>query len=49
LIYKVKTLIGGARVTQEYTDKIEADGYAPDAATAVKKAKELVQALAASG
>jgi len=49
LIDKVKTLIGGAPVTQEYTDKIEADGYAPDAATAVKKAKELVQALAASG
>jgi len=45
LLDKVKTLIGGAPVTQEYADKIEADGYAPDAATAVKKAKELVQAL----
>ena len=49
LIDKVKTLIGGAAVTQEYADKIGADGYAPDAVTAVKKAKELVQALAASG
>ena len=46
---KVKTLIGGAPVTQEYADKIGADGYAPDAARAVKKAKELVQALVASG
>ncbi len=41
---KVKTLIGGAPVTQEYADKIGADGYAADAAGAVKKAKELVQA-----
>ncbi len=32
---------------QEYADKIGADGYAPDAATGVKKAKELVQVLAA--
>jgi len=46
LLGKVKTLIGGAPVTQEYADKIGADGYAPDAATGVKKAKELVQALA---
>jgi len=43
LLDKVKTLIGGAPVTQEYADKIGADGYAPDAATGVKKAKELVQ------
>ena len=49
LIDKVKTLIGGAPVTQEYANKIGADGYAPDAALAVRKAKELVQALAASG
>ena len=48
LMDKVKTLIGGAAVTQEYADKIGADGYAPDAVTAVKKAKELVQTLAAS-
>jgi len=49
LLDKVKTLIGGAPVTQEYADKIGADGYAPDAATGVKKAKELVETLAASG
>ena len=49
LLDKVKTLIGGAPVTQEYADKIGAAGYAPDAATAVKKARELVQVLEASG
>jgi len=43
LLDKVKTLIGGAPVTQEYADKIGADGYAPDAATGVKKTKDLVQ------
>lgn len=46
---KVKALIGGAPVTQEYADEIGADGYAPDAISAVKKASELVQALTASG
>ena len=45
LQHKVKTLIGGAPVTEEYADKIGADGYAADAAGAVRKAKELVQAL----
>lgn len=38
----VKTMIGGAPVTQDYADKIGADGYAPDAASAVDKAKELL-------
>ena len=42
---KVKTMIGGAPVNQEYADTIGADGYAADAATAVNKAKELVQTL----
>ena len=42
LLDKVKTLIGGAPITQEYANKIGADGYAPDAATGVRKAKELV-------
>ncbi len=37
----VKTMIGGAPVTQAYADEIGADGYAPDAASAVDKAKEL--------
>lgn len=39
---KVKTLIGGAPVTQGYADEIGADGYAVDAASAVDKAKELL-------
>jgi len=42
LLDKVKIMIGGAPVTQEFADKIGADGYAHDAATGVKKAKELV-------
>jgi 5-methyltetrahydrofolate--homocysteine methyltransferase len=42
LLKKTKTLIGGAPVTQEFANEIGADGYAPDAATAVDKAKELL-------
>ncbi|MHC4539628.1 MAG: cobalamin B12-binding domain-containing protein, partial [Planctomycetota bacterium] len=37
-----KVMIGGAPVTQDYADKIGADGYAPDAASAVDMAKSLV-------
>jgi 5-methyltetrahydrofolate--homocysteine methyltransferase len=37
-----KIMIGGAPVTQDYADKIGADGYAPDAASAVDMAKSLV-------
>jgi 5-methyltetrahydrofolate--homocysteine methyltransferase len=37
-----KIMIGGAPVTQGYADKIGADGYAPDAASAVDVAKSLV-------
>jgi 5-methyltetrahydrofolate--homocysteine methyltransferase len=36
-------MVGGAPVTAEYADKIGADGYAPNAASAVDKAKELIQ------
>lgn len=39
---KVKVMIGGAPVTQNYADEIGADGYAPDASTAVDVAKQLV-------
>jgi len=39
---KVKTMIGGAPVTQNYADEIGADGYARDAASAADKAKELM-------
>jgi 5-methyltetrahydrofolate--homocysteine methyltransferase len=37
-----RIMIGGAPVTQGYADKIGADGYAPDAASAVDMAKSLV-------
>lgn len=40
-IGEVKTMIGGAPVTQAYADEIGADGYAADAASAVDKAREL--------
>lgn len=39
---KVKVIIGGAPITQEYADVIGADSYAPDAGTAADKAKELM-------
>lgn len=37
----VKVMVGGAPITQEFADKIGADAYTADAATAAKKAKEL--------
>jgi len=40
---KVKVMIGGAPITQDYADEIGADGYAPDAASAVDTAKELLK------
>ena len=39
---KAKIMIGGAPVTQSFADKIGANGYAPDAASAVDTAKKLV-------
>ena len=39
---KVKTMVGGAPVTQRYADFIGADGYAKNAASAVNKAKALL-------
>jgi 5-methyltetrahydrofolate--homocysteine methyltransferase len=41
---QVKVMIGGAPVTQAYADQIGADGYAPDASSAARKAKELLGA-----
>jgi len=38
----VKVMVGGAPVTQAFADKAGADGYAPDAALAVDRAKELL-------
>ena len=37
-----KVIIGGAPVTQNYADEIGADGYAPDAASAVDITKTLI-------
>lgn len=39
----VIVMVGGAPVTQEYADAVGADGYAPDAASATKRAKELLE------
>lgn len=39
---EIKTIIGGAPVTAEFAQKIGADGYAPDAASAVQVVKGLV-------
>lgn len=39
---KVRIMIGGAPVTQSFADSIGADGYAPDAMSALDKAKQLV-------
>ena len=38
----VKVMVGGAPITQDFADKIGADAYTPDAASAAKKAKDLV-------
>lgn len=38
----VKVIVGGAPVTQDYANRIEADGYAPDAASGVDIAKSLI-------
>jgi len=39
---QVKVLVGGAPVTQDFAMEIGADGYSPDAASAVDMARELV-------
>ena len=39
----VIVMVGGAPVTQEYADKVGADGYAADASTAVRLAKDLIE------
>ena len=39
---QVKVMIGGAPITQEYADEIGADGYGPDAASAVELARQLL-------
>jgi 5-methyltetrahydrofolate--homocysteine methyltransferase len=41
-----KIVIGGAPVTQEYAEQVGADGYAPDAASAVDVARKLIGSAA---
>jgi len=41
---KVKVIIGGAPISQEYADDIGADGFAQDAARAVELCKKLMKA-----
>jgi len=43
---EVKVMVGGAPVTQEWADRIGADGYAPNAPEAVRVALELTRAAA---
>ncbi|HWM59390.1 MAG TPA: corrinoid protein [Pseudonocardia sp.] len=45
---QVIVMVGGAPVTQEYADAVGADGYAADASTAVRRAKELIAARRAA-
>ncbi len=40
---EVIVMVGGAPVTQEYADAVGADGYASDASTAVRLAKDLIE------
>lgn len=40
----VKIVIGGAPVTPEFADEVGADGFAPDAGSAVDVALELIAA-----
>lgn len=42
---KVKIMVGGAPITQEFADEIGADGYSPDAASAAVLAKKLAAAM----
>ncbi len=40
---KVRTIIGGAPITQDFADQIGADGFGVDAVDGVKKAKALME------
>lgn len=45
---KVKVMIGGAPITQQYADEIGADGYSDNASSAVSLARRLVGVTAAA-
>jgi len=40
---KAKVMVGGAPLTKEFSDKIGADGFAPDALRAIHLAKSLMK------
>lgn len=42
---QVKVMVGGAPVTQDYADKVGADGYAPDASATVRLARRLMKEM----
>ncbi len=42
---KIKVMVGGAPITQEFADEIGADAYTEDAASCAQKAKELAAAM----
>jgi len=44
---QIRTIIGGAVVSQKYADDIGADAFAHDASAAVKRVKDLIRTLAA--
>jgi 5-methyltetrahydrofolate--homocysteine methyltransferase len=39
---RIKIVVGGSPLSQEFSDSIEADGYAPDATRAVTRIKEIL-------
>jgi 5-methyltetrahydrofolate--homocysteine methyltransferase len=41
---QIKVMIGGAPVTDSFAKQIGADGYSPDASSAVRLAKSLIAA-----
>jgi len=41
---RIKVMVGGAPVTQQYADEIGADGYGENASVAVNVARRLVSA-----
>jgi len=43
---QIRTIIGGAPVSQRYAGDIGADGFAHDAGAAVERVKGLIDALA---
>jgi corrinoid protein of di/trimethylamine methyltransferase len=45
---RVKTIIGGGTVSEEYREKIGADAYGKDAVEAVDKVKALIQSIMAA-